>query len=255
MAMILGDLIDEAAELGGLDPSALTHRHLHSIKRSLNLLFIEIENEGARPEYRQETKVLQIAANMNYILLPPGTIDVLEVAWRKDGQDRPLARTTRQNYLAIADKSVMGMPQQFWVSKSLPTELVLGQEPATGWGEGLFGYGTFGGEDSDDEGDLDRKMLVLWPGTDSDGYLVYNRLRETEDVPGTLGSDVDARRNWLDTICYGLAARVAQKYDPPRFKDLYAIYKSKLDNRLQDQNEGDVVMSVRGFGWSRERRQ
>lgn len=252
--MLLGDLIDEAAELGGLDPSALTHRHLQSIKRSLAMLQIELETEGLRPEWRQETKVLQIAANMNYVLLPADTIDVLDVSWRQDGQDRPLARTTRQNYLAIANKSVMGQPQQFWVSKSLPTELMLGAEPMTGWGEGLYGYGTFGGEESDEQGNLDRKMLVLWPGTNIDGYIVCNRLRE-HAAPGALGEAVDARRNWWPTLVYGLAAKIAEKYsDDKRLQYLLGQYRDKLDNRKQDENEGDVVVAVRGFGWARERR-
>ncbi len=47
-----GDLIDEATERAGLDPAALTHRHLNSINRSLNLLHTDIENNGA--EHRKE---------------------------------------------------------------------------------------------------------------------------------------------------------------------------------------------------------
>ncbi len=95
--MEFGECIDEAAEQAGLDPAALTHRHLNSMTRSLDLVMIEIENEGAKPEYRMETSTFTINAGDGVIVLPEDTVDVTEVVISSGDSDLGMTRAHRDD--------------------------------------------------------------------------------------------------------------------------------------------------------------
>lgn len=227
-----GELIEEAAERAGLDPSTLGHRHITSIKRSLMLLFTEIEKEIPAAEYRLLETTLAVGTNQKGVELPADCVDVVDVmVIMDDGSKLPTRRISRQDYLNVNRGSGSGVPSSWWLSKSLPGEVARlpSGSPAT-----------------------DNMILVLWPtAVASVASVLVSYIRETT-APGSLGTDVDARREWWDTISSGLAARIAEKYNPMREGDLQAKYMARLGRQNNDMHP--VVMSYRGFGFSRGRR-
>jgi hypothetical protein len=234
-----GELIDEAAENAGLDPSALTARHLASMTRSLFLVFTAIENEGAKPEYRVDTTTFTLQAGQGAIILPEDTVDVTEVAFDDAAsgvlQNMPLSRTNRSTWLMMPDTQMASRPTAYFVSKSLPAEMSL--------------YGL-----PDPGGVADRRLLVLYPRNARAGARVtVNRLRYI-GMPSNLASDIDARRNWIDTIQFGLAARTALKFNEEKYDKLEGIFQSMLAKRMQSEDRSPTFVGFRGHGWSRRRR-
>lgn len=230
-----GELIEEAVERAGLDPSALNHRHITSIKRSLMLLFTELERE-LDAEYRMVETLIDLPLNAKAITLPSDTVDVTDIMIvTGDGEELPCRRVSRQDYLNINRSPNVGIPTgtptSWWISKSIPGEIGRLPQSAT---------------PSDDI------LLVLWPAMGQVGGQVrVSYIRQHVD-PGFLGDAVDARRDYLEAMCRGLAAKVAEKYNKAAEKDLIAKYKDYLLDINQDRHP--VVVGFRAHGWSRGRR-
>lgn len=252
-----GELIDEAFERAGIAPDSITARHLISARRSMGLLMTEIEAAGQPAEFRQETISLSLQEGQAYVVLPADTIDLFDAVIRTGtGADFPLGRSNRQEWLMTADKTVTGLPTSYWVSKSLPGEFNLIANPSgTGWGEGGYGGGPFSGSDSLVTGDQARNIAILWPVFSgyATGTFVANRIRQTS-VPTMLDDDVDARRNWFEIYCSGLAAKIAEKFNPEREADQLQKFTTKLFSRINSENEGDVTIGYRAHGFGRRRR-
>jgi hypothetical protein len=235
MAMQQGELIDEAVERAGIDPTSLTHRHLNSIKTSLMLVFKEIE-KAVDAEYRMVETTIAIPLNAKAVPLPASTIDVADIMIVKsNGEEIPCRRISRQDYLNVNRSPTLtvpaGIPAGWWVSKSMPGEVARLPQPASA---------------------SDNMLLVLWPAMgESGGSVRVSYIRETV-APGFLGDAVDARNQWLEVIAQGLASKVAQKYNYARYKDLRGEYMGLLGE--MDENRHPVVVGFRAFGYSRTRR-
>lgn len=227
-----GELIEEAVERAGIDPASLIHRHITSINRSLLLLFTELERE-LDAEYRMVETTIAIAAGSKAVTLPATCIDVTDVnVIVGSGNKLPMRRISRQDYMQIntSATTTTGTPSGFWVSKSMPGEISrLPGSPSA----------------SDD------LLLVVWPAMAATGSLQVSYIRQITD-PSTLGATVDSRRDYLEAMCRGLAARIAEKYNAERFNALEARYQSYLIDLNQDRHP--VVIGFRGHGWARSRR-
>lgn len=236
-----GDIVSEAAENAGLDPSALNHRHLASISRSFQLLMIELETEGATAEYRIETKSYAMNPNDGGIILDSDTIDVTQATLSINNQPVPLGRTSREDFLNLSFPSQQGNPSIYFVMKSdltgdfaLPANVLL--PPAT--------TGT--------------PILVVWPQnglSNTLGPIAINVVRFRQHrLPTGLGDTPDTRRNWLPTICMGLSAKIALKYNPQIEPNLTAKYDALLKGNAGDEDHHPVTIGYRGYGWGRHRR-
>lgn len=230
-----GELIEEAVERAGIDAASLTHRHITSINRSLLLLFTELERE-LDAEYRMVETTIAIALAAKAVTLPADCIDVTDVmVITSGGEELPVRRISRQDYLNInrspSGNPVGGTPSGFWVSKSTPGEV--GRLPGS-------------------PSASDDLLLVVWPAMGQAGAsLRVSYIRQITD-PTTLGATVDARREYLEAMCRGLAAKVALKYNEAKFDKLEALYRDYLIDLNQDRHP--VVIGFRGHGWARSRR-
>lgn len=242
--MDFGELLDEAFERAGIDPASITGRHITSAKRSLDLLASELESFGPQAEYRTTTDEYLIDSGQILVALPANTIDVLSVTLRTAASgvtaDLPLTRSHRQEWQSIPNKEITGTPMAFWVSKASPDIYNL-ITTVTGDATTLVDANT------------ETPVLVLWPGASSDGSLIITRVRSTT-APSLLDDEVDARRNWLEIYCSGLAMKLAEKFNYERHAKLEGSYAGKLKSRLTQENEGDVRVAFRGFGFGRGRR-
>jgi hypothetical protein len=235
-----GDLIDEACENAGVDPAALTHRHLNSITRSLQLLHIELENDAANAEFRTETRTWDLDADAGGVVLDADVIDVLDAVIIQDDKPYPLGRSTRQDFLQLSFPDTTSIPQVYWLTKSIRTTGNTEQLP-----EGI----------TIPPASVDTPVLVLWPqnGIDDTVQLRANIYRQ-HAMPTDFGDSLDTRRAWLPTLCAGLAAKLALKWNPEAHDKLDGIYKNLVFGRSAEEDRHPVTIGFRGFGWGRGRR-
>ena len=253
--LTIGDVVDEAAERCGLDPASLSERHLISARRSLNLLFADLENEKIDVPMRIERITMMVGSGLRGAVLPAGTLDVLDVIASIGGVDYPLSRTNRGDYAALANKSgTADRPSEYWVSQQTPTDVgYLDGADGAFDATGVLGTQSFGGGTGTPASNPALRMpaLFFWPRSSANVSLTIWRIRSIEDAQ-FLGEDLDIQRGWLDTACAGLASKLAIKYAPDRVSELKSQYKEALDRSLSSlPDRGAVIIGGRGFGRSR----
>jgi hypothetical protein len=240
-----GDLIDEAVEQSGLDPAALTHRHLTSIARSLELLFIDLETDGANAEFRQETRTYTVTSGNGGVVLDADVIDVSQasILFAPDGvlpKPYPLGRSTRNDFMNLSFPTDKGAPSIFWLTKSIRTTGNTEQLPS---GVAI------------PPASSDTPVLVLWPQNGLSGTVqVEASVVRQHSMPTGFGDKLDTRRNWMPTLVAGLASFIAGKYNPADWERLNGIYMDKKMRRLGDEDYHPVVIGYRAFGFGRGRR-
>lgn len=232
-----GEIVDEAAERGGLDPSALTHAHLSSIQRSARLALIDLESEFPDRVGMITTETYTLPAGTRGVALADSTVDVLDVSVRISNRDYGLTRISRRDDVYISDKTQSSdRPLSYWLSRSDPSETanvaVAGDVAVT----------------------TDTPVLMLWPKASTAATLLITRLRMASD-PSDLGTALDVARTWFDAYAYNLAQRIAEKYNPERAAGLMQKYMLAVRTaKTGDTDRGPVTIAFRGYGFSRRRR-
>lgn len=190
------DIIDEAYERIGVDPSELTSRHIRTAIRSINLMFGSWATTGPR-QWLIEQKVQTLTTGLVTYDMPSGAIDVLSMVQRSvestGNFDRRMFRISREDYLAIADKTLVGDPSQFFVDR-----------------ERLI------------------PVIFVWNAPEnSTDQIIYDYLRRAEDAGG-LSDTPEVPYRWADAMSAGVAARLYPKsyarssgmYDSQEHSDL-----------------------------------
>lgn len=205
-------LIEEASERAGIKPTSLTGEHLMSARESLNYLFRDLEAEDIEEFYRIDQESTSVAAATTNIALASGSIEVLQVWYREQGSttDMPLTRLSREDYNGIPNKTTTNDPVHYYVDHSA----------------------------------LNAPVMRFWPIPDATITLYYDRLRFIEDST-SLSYTADAHRLLYDTIAYGLAARLAEKWMPERFAMMEGRFQQTLKKaKTAIIAHGDVMISV-----------
>lgn len=214
----VASLMDEAFERAGVDPQTLTHRHIISAKMSLNLMFTEWAAEDTDALYRDANSTATVSSGTNYFNLTSGAIDVLDLVMKYNGgtTDISLARSSRQDYLLLANKTQTGQPSQYYVDVST----------------------------------LNTPKVVLWPVPDATCNFTYDYMRFVQTVT-SLGETTDMQRLWLEAVAAGWASRLAQKYNVARVPLLMPIAdRAYRIARRAGSGNSRVVITGRGFGAS-----
>ena len=204
--MTNAEIIDEAFERCGVDPSSLTVRHLKSAVRSMNLLFSEWANKGVKL-WAVEQEEVALAAGVADFTTPAGTIAILEAVLRRDGADTPVIEISRQEWLDIPRKDTTGRVDRFYLDRGLV--------PA----------------------------VHIWPVPEnSTDKLIYNRMRQLEDF-AAIADNPDAPVRWLEALNAGLAAKLALKFAPDRLATLDAIANTAfLTAKMEERERADTVI-------------
>lgn len=193
------ELLDEAFERVGVDPSQLTARHLRSARRSLNLLFVEWANKGTHL-WTVEQKTTDLIDGTATYNAETSIVCVLEMIVRRSGLDTPVEPMARDEYLAIPMKTEEGMPTRYWFDRDAAT-------PA----------------------------ITLWPVPEnSTDDLIYFYMRRIQDV-GAASNTLDVPYRWYEALVSGLAAKLAEKYAPDRENFL----RNKAGARYKEAFEED----------------
>ena len=195
------EFCEEAFERCGIDPASLTGRHLRSARRSLDLLFSEWSNKGPHLwAVDRQTQVLT-ASDGSYDC-PAGTIAILEMSVTRDGIDTPVFPMMRDEYLAIPNKTLEGMPNRYYFDRHATTP-----------------------------------TITLWniPENSTD-TLVYYRIRALQDV-GAGANTLDIPQRWNEAVAAGLSAKLSVKYAPDRIGPLKGEAKAQLDLAMQEDRQ------------------
>lgn len=176
----IAEAVDEAFERCGIDPATLTARHLRSARRSLDLLFTEWDNKGIHLWAVDSQTTDMIASTASYAT-PTNIIGVLEVVLRRSGLDTPVFPMSRDQYQNIPDKTMEGMPSNYWFDRDATTP-----------------------------------TLYLWPVPDTaTDDLVYYYMRRLQDAGGAAYT-ADVPYRWSEAVISGLAAKLSEKFAPDR---------------------------------------
>lgn len=221
--LTVAEVFDESFERAGIAPESITHNHIISAKRSLNLLLIDLANVSPDAQYRVDRETTTISSGSSSLSLASGTIDVIDVVVQATGDtvEIPVVRTNRDDYLRLPNKTQ---------TATRPTQWYISHET------------------------LNAPAMVFWPVPDNTVTVKYDRLRWAQDVTA-MSETLDARRNWLPVIIAGLAFSLAEKHNLERAPILGQRYMEALNKaRLEMSGRGTVIMVGRGFGRSRRRR-
>lgn len=218
-------LFDEALERAGIDPSIVTHRHISSAKMSINLMLTEWAAKDGDALFRIASTTETVLSGDSSFALPSGAVDIngddVVMTYSGETNETPLTRSSRQDYLRIADKSTTGRPSLFYV----------------------------------DQATLNTPTVVLWPVPDATCVLRYDYMRRSQTL-GALSETLDVQVLWLEAVASGLAARLAAKYNVSRLPILIPLASEAYRvARRSGSGNSQVVISARGFGsGSRTRR-
>ena len=194
------EVISEAFERCGIDPQTRTGHHAKSARRSLNLLFSEFANRGIN-YWTITQNTLTLANGTSNYTLPVGTIDILDAVIREDDIDQIVNRITIQEYNQIPNKTDTGKPSQYMLDRQY------------------------------------TPVIYFWNVPDKAYTLNYWVMNQIEDIT-TSNEDTDVPYRWTDTICAGLASKLAIKYQPEKFQLLNEMYERSFSFAASSDNDG-----------------
>lgn len=202
------ELLDEAFERAGIEPATVSASKIRGALRSLNLLFAEWGPETNQWKLTEATQTL--VEGDNSFELPAGTIDILSATLKRDDAETPLVRISRTDWRDLADKTIEGRPDRYFVDKQ-----------------------------------RDTKVVYYWPEAEnSTDQFVYYRLARIEDAGVFGATTLDVPYEWLEAMAAGLAAKVALKWAADKFDKLYLLAGAAFDAAKNATNDNaDLVMS------------
>jgi hypothetical protein len=197
------EIITEAFERCGIDTQTRTGDHAISARRSINLLFSEFANRGIN-YWTVTSNTLTLVSGTSSYALPAGTIDIMDAVVRDSSSstDTIINRITLQEYNQLPNKTSSGKPSQFMIDRQYTPVIYLWQVPNT-----------------------------------STYSIVYWALNQQEDVNAS-NQDADIPYRWSDTICAGLASKLAVKYAPDKFQLLNEMYERSFSFSASSDNDG-----------------
>lgn len=203
------EYVEEAFERCGIDPAALTARHARSARMSIAFMFSEWSNKGPHLWAIDQQSQLLTASDASYSV-PTGTVAILEMVIRRDGVDVPVFPMSRDEYLAIPDKTAEGLPNRFYFDRQATAP-----------------------------------MIYLWntPENSTD-TIIYYRMRSLQDV-GVASNTLDIPPRWQEAVAAGLAAKLAVKYAPDRIGPLTGSANKRFEEAKQeDRARSPTTMRV-----------
>ena len=168
------EVITEACERCGVDPTRIDRKLVLSARRSLNLLFSEWSVRGIN-YWKTAESTLALTASTRTYTLPAGTLDILDAVITRSGTDTAMERLSLVDYNQQPNKATTGLPINFFFDRQKTPQ------------------------------------IYLWPTPEnSTDTITYWRLARPDDV--TLSQqDPDIPFRWSEALNAGLAARLSMK--------------------------------------------
>ena len=202
------EYIEEAFERCGRE--VRTGYDIKTAKRSMNLLFADWANRGLNAWTIEQTTQALTQGTSNYSL-GADTIDILSAVIRRSDVDYSRERLSRDDYLAVPNKTTQGRPSQFFLDR------------------------------------LITPVLKLWPVPEnSTDVVVFDRLVRIDDAD-TAQNTVEVPFRFYPCLAAGLAYYIAIKKAPDRVQLLKAVYEEEMDRAMsmdRDRASFNIVPSL-----------
>ena len=185
------DIITEAYERVGRNPSTLSSFDIDSARRSINYLFSDWSNDGPNL-WEIDLVALPLVAGQQSYTLDEETVYIVQAATRTTAggvnTDLVIQPISRAEYLALPNKAQAGArPTQFYFQRT------------------------------------STPSLYVWPvPQDNSVTLLYYRMKIQQDA-GAFTNSLDAPNRWMEAIASGLAAKLAVKFAPDRLSYLQGL--------------------------------
>lgn len=197
------EIVTEACERCGVDPTLIDRKIAVSARRSLNLLFSEWSVRGINYWCTTESTLTVTASTRSYTL-PAGTVDILTAVLRRSGNDTTMTRLSMTDYNGQSNKTTEGMPTQYFFDRQY------------------------------------TPSIYLWPVPEnSTDTLVYWSLSQIEDITASY-QDTDIPYRWTEAMCAGLASKLAIKLpnvSPQRMQILFTQAESSFQFASDEEGE------------------
>lgn len=185
------DIITEAYERVGRNPSSLSSQDIDSARRSINYLFSDWSNDGPNL-WEIDLVALPLVAGQQSYTLDAETVYIVQAATRTTAgginTDLVIQPISRAEYLALPNKAQSSQrPTQFYFQRT------------------------------------STPSLYVWPvPQDNSVTLLYYRMKIQQDA-GAFTNSLDAPNRWMEAIASGLAAKLAVKFAPDRLTYLQGL--------------------------------
>jgi len=220
----VAELLEEAAERAGLDPATLGARHIKSALRSMKAMFASEWMTIGVTQWNVQQETVTLSEGQTSFLLPTGGIDILGMVLRREGHDIEMVAISRQDYLAIVDKTTRGRPDRYFLDK---------------------------------QGDLNGRRVYIWQAASNNtDQIIVDYLRQAQDIGG-LSNTLQMPPHAFDAAAEGLAMRLAQKFAPERYEMLRVSYggpryPEKIGGKLEllrqaDRDRSDLEVRVQYY--------
>jgi len=217
----IADCFSEAFEMAGIDPSTAGSDHIDSIIRSMKfMLNSEWHTIGMRQWMieRYNQAMTSVNTTTPTFDLPTGGIDIMNAVLVRNSRASPMYKMSREEYLEIPDKTVLGRPTRYFCDRR-----------------------------------YDKVTVYTWqlPSQTTD-IMMIDYFKQMSQ-PGNMSNTLQMPPHVLDAFIHGLAARVAQKFNQERFAQLQLLYwganpekpGGKLARAMsEDRDRADVKLTI-----------
>jgi len=202
------EYIEEAFERCGRE--VRTGYDIKTAKRSMNLLFADWANRGLN-SWTIEQSTQALTAGTSTYTLGTDTIDILSAVIRRSDVDYSIERLSRDDYLAVPNKTTQGRPSQWFLDRQI------------------------------------APVLKLWPVPEnSTDVVVFDRLVRMDDAD-TAQNTVEMPFRFYPCLAAGLAYYIAIKKAPDRVQLLKAVYEEEMERAIsmdRDRASFNIVPSL-----------
>lgn len=223
----VAEAMTDAFERIGKSLNVIGMEAIYSVQRSIRLLLADWNTDGVLFWKVSSGNLHAMALNETSFTPITGTIDILDMAVRRDSVDKPLGALARADWFALANKLVTeGQVISYWVERNVTTPLI-----------------------------------HLYPkNNNATDVIVYDAILYFNDSTN-IAAAADIPERWIEAFVSGLTAKLAEKFAPDRLAEKLALYggpgvmqttfngqrllPAYRRARMGDRERGDTVMKIR----------
>lgn len=211
----LAVICDEAVERAGMNLQEITGEHIISIRRSAGFLLSSWSNRGHRQWTFEEVQETVTPGQVSFDL-PVGTIEVQSAVVRRNGVDTEIYPISREDYLILHDKNLIGRPDRYFVDRRRDTDI-----------------------------GVNNVQVFFWlAGENTTDIIIMNVYKQMEDV-GNAQNTLDIPFRFQEAFVAELASRVAMKYNEARWQTLQILAADEwILAHDEDRDTAPLVISA-----------
>ena len=210
----LATTADEAVERAGLNLQEITGEHIISIRRSAGFMLSSWANRGHRQWTFEQIEHTVVPGEVSFDL-PVGSIEVQNAVVRRNGVDTEIYPISREDYLILHDKNLIGRPDRYFIDRRRDTD------------------GT------------NRVQVFFWlAGENSTDIIIMNVYKQIQDV-GNPQNTLDIPFRFQEAFVAELAAKVALKWNEAKWEALQTLASDEWTlAHDEDRDTAPFVMSA-----------